>query len=708
SNSSGAINMTNLYIKATPSLDENLDTLLPDFIEYNVIFAYLDTLTKGHVYTFSDGSYENTSMFEDEDDENKTVTIILPRNTTEVYIARMDVSGGPVYDAAVAEHVNPSTEHQREPCIAVNNSSVMLIWTQDDGANQQIYSAIRSISAEPWSQAVQVNASSDQQQAGTLGVNNSGMFAAWEEGDGANRRVYYTENGTEIEVHISSDTQTEPSLAVNSTGQVFLAWTYGSGGTRQIYYSEYNRTAWSLPMPVNSSTDAQTEPSLAVNETGWAFLAWVEDAKIHYSEYNHTKWSHAIRVSNAAHQSSPTIVVNDSGWVFAAGVHGTGVNARIYYSKYNRTGWSTPMRVGDEVAQTNPDIAIDSNNRTHLVWEQSGGIYYSNNTAGTWNTPIMITDDGKHPTIDVDSSNIPHIAWERKNGIWYVCRASQTNYGHYPTLPYVVINDTKIWEYNITEINYNDTSTKYPMPLCNGSSLSKTFDIGETVEGPVNLSIYAGGNNSSFDLYVNDVYARSGYTNDTTTEQNITAPQNLWRRNRNTVRINVTSGCTDWYYTNSTGNSDDWYHNQTDYNPLPDDDNTWMIRLYGHEYRGTETTGDFSDVLNRCLNPNATTEINVTIHSDSEGNITLSRLRIYYYIRGNETHVTQTRIITHGIPPSDSVTTTKLITIQDSDIPDSPEARNDAEARIPDASMAPAPIIDLWNLVEVRLEMWYR
>ncbi|MEA1906596.1 MAG: FG-GAP-like repeat-containing protein, partial [Euryarchaeota archaeon] len=53
SDSSGAINVTNLRITATPSLNENLDMLLPDFVEYNVIFAYLDTLLKGHLYTFS-------------------------------------------------------------------------------------------------------------------------------------------------------------------------------------------------------------------------------------------------------------------------------------------------------------------------------------------------------------------------------------------------------------------------------------------------------------------------------------------------------------------------------------------------------------------------------------------------------------------------------------------------------------------------------
>jgi hypothetical protein len=73
SNSSGAIEITNIHVKAAPSLDEYLDTLLPDFVNYNVIFAFLDTLLKGHLYTFSDGSYEKTLNFTG--NENLTVHI---------------------------------------------------------------------------------------------------------------------------------------------------------------------------------------------------------------------------------------------------------------------------------------------------------------------------------------------------------------------------------------------------------------------------------------------------------------------------------------------------------------------------------------------------------------------------------------------------------------------------------------------------------
>ncbi|MCD6208429.1 MAG: FG-GAP repeat protein [Methanosarcinales archaeon] len=704
SDSSGAINVTNLHVRATASLEENLYTLLPDFIEYNVVFAYLNTLTKGHVYTFSDGMYSNTSTFDESEGGNKTLSIILPRNTTEVYIAKMTVCGGAVEDSecVIAERVNTSTKHQHDPCIAVNaTGTAVLTWTQGSGGNQRIYSAIHDGTA--WSAASPVNDSSDErQQASTLGVNNSCTFVGCEQGNGAHARIFHIENGIGGEVNTSSDTQTqtEPSLGVNDSGWVFIAWVEDN----KIYYSEYNRTAWSPAVPVNSSGHTQNSPSLAVNDSGWVFIAWVEDNKIYYSEYNRTAWSPAMQISSAAQQSSPTIAVNDSGWVFAAGVHGTGANAHIYYSLYNRTAWGAPERVGDdEVAQTDPEIAVDSNNHTHIVWEQLGGVYHSSNTGSGWGAPVVITEDGTNPTIDLDPSGKPHIAWENDRGIWYVNESVSTNYyGSYPTLPYIAINNSIVWEYNITKINHDDTSAKYQI-LCNNSSITKVFDIGGDADGPVTLSIYAGGNNSSFDLYVNDVYARSGYTNDTTMWWNITTSQDLWQRNDNIVRINVTSGCAKWYYDNSTDNTTDYYVNQSNRTSL-DTDNTWMIRLYGHEYRGTQTTDDFSDALNRCLDPNATTDytIPITVHSDSKGNITLSRLRIYYYIRGDKTEVAQTRVITHNVPPSDTVTVTRLVTIHETDVVDATEA----EKRVPDAGMAPnIPIV---NMVEVRLEMWYR
>jgi hypothetical protein len=130
-----------------------------------------------------------------------------------------------------------------------------------------------------------------------------------------------------------------------------------------------------------------------------------------------------------------------------------------------------------------------------------------------------------------------------------------------------------------------------------------------------------------------------------------------------------------------------------------------MIRVYATEYRDTQRTDDFSDPLTAYISSHNASDgnynITFTVHSDTEGRIRLSRLRVYYYIRGNETQVMQQEIGEYDIPPYNSVTTTKLVTIQDTDI-----TASDEDAKIPDASIAPD--INLWNIVEVRLEMWYK
>jgi len=67
-----------------------------------------------------------------------------------------------------------------------------------------------------------------------------------------------------------------------------------------------------------------------------------------------------------------------------------------------------------------PVLAVDSNNVIHVAW--SGGyvmvdadIFYTNNSGGSWHTPVNITQTGSEyeftPTITTDSANNVHIAY---------------------------------------------------------------------------------------------------------------------------------------------------------------------------------------------------------------------------------------------------------------------------------------------------------
>jgi hypothetical protein len=130
SNSSGAIKITNIHVKAAPSLDEYLDMLLPDFVNYNVIFAFLDTLLKGHLYTFSDGSYEKTLNFTG--NENLTVHIVLPENTTAVYKANMDVTGLP-NESVGTEELTLNFAKEANAAIAVDSEGNVHIGYSKNG-----------------------------------------------------------------------------------------------------------------------------------------------------------------------------------------------------------------------------------------------------------------------------------------------------------------------------------------------------------------------------------------------------------------------------------------------------------------------------------------------------------------------------------------------------------------------------------------------
>jgi hypothetical protein len=387
----------------------------------------------------------------------------------------------------------------------------------------------------------------------------------------------------------------------------------------------------------------------------------------------------------------------------------------LYYS--NNTGgfWSQKKIVhSGGTAISDPSIGTDYYSGTsHIVWADAGNIYYSNNAGGSWSTPPqLLGSDGYAPSIAVDADGNIHVIWGEDNVLYY--------YGYvlnYPTRPYIVIHNSTVWNYDIEEVNHNDAMIDSIALGDSGTdAIYKEFDIDTTVEGKSYLSIYTKGNNGSIDIYVKDRWIRSAFIPANATGfvwYNITLPPGVWERGINELRINGSSINNTYGYANSTDGVNDWYCDNGTLKSLdPDHDRTWMIRLYATEYRGTQRTADFSETLTSYISSHDASDGNYNItfivHSDTEGKVKLSRLRVYYYIRGNETQVVQKRIITNGVPQYNSVTATRLVTIQYTDIPNSTEARNYAETRIPDASMAPAPIIDLWNIVEVRLELWYK
>ncbi|HIE31611.1 MAG TPA: hypothetical protein EYP67_04410, partial [Methanosarcinales archaeon] len=709
SNSSGAINVTELRIKATPSLNENLDMLLPDFIEYNVIFSYLDTLMKGHLYTFSDGSYEKTLNFTGYG--NLTVHILLPNNTTSVYAANMDVAGLP-NESLEAALPTVGFAHDADTAIVVDSDGDVHI---SYSKNQpQLY--YLNNEEDDWLDPPEdINKGSGNTNNISMVIdNNDELHAAFIRGQ-ANPDVYYSrtydgvwlskqdmEQVNDSGVNEPSHDPTQPFIALDSANAPHVIWVENVS----IYYAGNTTGTWSPAIKLKNTTNGTT-PLFDIDSGDIKHLAFVGNRTVYYMNTSAGDWGIPVHVGSSTNATDITMSIDQSDHVHLAWVEN---GTTVYYSNNTGGSWSPKEAVYTGTAVSDPSIATDYSGNAYIVWADAGYIYYSNNVDGSWSTPVELGSGGAaNPSVVVGADGEIHIIWGEivgggKSILYY--------YGHvlyYPTKPYVIINNSTVWDYNVEEINHNDGKNGSVALGDNATdALYKDFKIEDQIDGPSFLSIYAKGDDGSIDIYVDDRKVRSAFipANTSFLWQNITMPPGVWHTGTNRLRINGSNLNNTYGYAMSTDGVSDWYcDNGTVNNSFDSNDYTWMIRLYATEYRGSQTTSDFSEPLNGYISSNNASgeyyNITFTVHSDTKGGIKLSRLRIYYYIRGNETHVVQKRIITNGVPPYNSVTAERLVTIQDDDI-----TASDAEERMPDASMAPN--IKLWNLVEVRLEMWYR
>ncbi|MEA1908123.1 MAG: integrin alpha [Euryarchaeota archaeon] len=702
SDSSGAINVTNLRIEATPSLNENLDTLLPDFVEYNVIFAYLDTLIKGYLYTFSDGSFEKTLNFTG--NENHTVYIQLPDNTTSVYMANLDVIGLPNESIGT---INLEVNVAQEDDVAFtvdSNGHIHIAYSKN--APQLWYLNNEGGWSEDDTNKISIGGG-DTRNLSLIIDRNDELHAAFIKGNPASmQRVQYSRTydgewlSSTIDVNDSiNPPPSQPSIAVDSANVPHIVWIENAS----IYYSNDTSGAWSPAVQLKNTTNA-TSPLLGIDSVDIKHLAFIENKTVYYTNTSTGDWSAPAHVGNSTNATGTDLTIDQSDHAHLAWAEN---GTTVYYSSNTGGLWSQKDAVYSGTVVSDLSADTDYSDNAHITWVDDGYIYYSNNAAGAWSTPVKLSDGSAlFPSIATDASGNVHVIWCEGKTLYY--------YGYvlyYPNKPYIAIHNSTIWDYNIKEINHGDGKNgSIALGDNTTDALCKNFKIDGEIDGPSLLSIYAKGNDSSINIYIDGKWVRSAFIPTNASQefvwQNITMPPGAWHTGTNQLRITGSNLNNTYGYAKSTDGTSDYYcDNGTVNNGFYSLDYTWMIRVYATEYRGSQMTSDFSGSLNEHIAAHNASggyyNIPFTVHSDTKGRIKLSSLRIYYYIRGNETHVMQKRIFTNGMPPYNSVTATRLVTVQDDDI-----TASDAEKWMPDASMSPK--IKLWNLVEVRLEMWYK
>jgi hypothetical protein len=68
---------------------------------------------------------------------------------------------------------------------------------------------------------------------------------------------------------------------------------------------------------------------------------------------------------------------------------------------------SSPLQIGQGA---NPKVAVDSGGYSHVIWNNNGDVFYSDNTSGLWSTPVNLAYAASY-SIAVDQDNNIHVVY---------------------------------------------------------------------------------------------------------------------------------------------------------------------------------------------------------------------------------------------------------------------------------------------------------
>ncbi len=243
-----------------------------------------------------------------------------------------------------------------------------------------------------------------------------------------------------------------PSIAADSLGNIHVAWYdntdyAGSGTDWDIFYKRWNSSSWTTTEVVSTeSTGTSENPSIAVDSLGNIHITWADttnyngagtDWDIFYKRWNSstTAWttSEVVSTESTLDSRHPSIAVDSTSnahitWDDTTNYNGAGTDWDIFYKRWNSSSWTTLEVVSTEstLSSVEPCLAADSEGRVHVAWYDqtdflSAGtdsdIFYKRMEFDReWSITKVIStesiDSSLRPSIVVDSANDVHFTWD--------------------------------------------------------------------------------------------------------------------------------------------------------------------------------------------------------------------------------------------------------------------------------------------------------
>ena len=260
---------------------------------------------------------------------------------------------------------------------------------------------------------------------------------------------------TEVITTESSDASVNPSIEVDGMGNIHVIWVdhtdFSSGTDLDIFYKYWNVSSksWSSIEEVSTeSTEDSKFPSLAVDSSGNVFVTWNDltdyssagnDYDIFFKKRNFTTglWTTTEVISTISADGSylGKIAVDSLGniyivWQDFTDYLSAGTDFDVFYRKWSSSSetWSTVevLSTDSTSASEHPYIEIDSFNNIHVVWHDQTNYLSSGSDADifykkldfnldSWLTTEVVSTESiggsLYPTMVVDVVGGVHVVW---------------------------------------------------------------------------------------------------------------------------------------------------------------------------------------------------------------------------------------------------------------------------------------------------------
>jgi RHS repeat-associated protein len=380
----------------------------------------LDYSPAGNLITKTVGSQVVTFGYDAENRLTQVVSDTTGSAITTTFVCdgdgrrakKVDESGKTVY---VGEHyeahyagwwgANIKLGDGDQPAIAADGAgNVYVIWKRVyySGTHRaNIFLARSADNGESWSEEIRINDSEGDvcswARKPDIAVDeNSNLYVVWTDCRDTNEDIYFrrsTDGGvtwgaaSRVNDDPGTSSQSEPAIAMDGVGRVYVVWTDYRNGDRDIYFSRSTDggQTWSANVRVNDDggTENQRHPDLAVDEASNAYAVWedwrdsvTERCDIYFARRDADTglWGQNVRINkdtNGAYQFHSSIDVDEVSRVHVVWEDWRSQSDEVYSIRSPDGGqnWDAELIVSEYGAKNFlPSVAVEGDGDAYAVW----------------------------------------------------------------------------------------------------------------------------------------------------------------------------------------------------------------------------------------------------------------------------------------------------------------------------------------------------